>query len=168
MLNLDVRQRVVTAATVLVLASCGVLAASAQPPAPANQTTHAGEWILALTPGQVIRVIGVSNPWARRTPNPALISYAVLAAYGQVLFESKPMEVHHGAMVFSDVAHRVLNSQGEPGTGRLQVRVAYWVHAPAGTKSADLSVLAEVFDEATGRTVVRTGPISDVLYSAIH
>ena len=131
----------------------------------ATQAGKSGEWILALAPDETLRVIGVSNPWARQARGGAL-TFEVYSADGTSLFESPRIDVAPGAMVYADVARAGLNDPGDPNTRRLQIRVVFRTVLPPGGHSSDLTPLAEVYSSVTGATHQRTGPIADVLYSA--
>lgn len=124
-----------------------------------------GEWILAIAPGEALRVIGVSNPWARKSAA-VQMRFQIVNTYGKPLIEPVEMQVEHGKMAFSDIARGALNHPGEANTGRIQLRIIFEVLAPVGSTSLDFTPLAEVFDLTTGKTTQRTGPIADVLYSA--
>jgi hypothetical protein len=127
--------------------------------------TMAGEWILGVAPGEALRVIGVSNPWARRTDG-ATMRFRVIGSDGTTLYESDPMRIAHGSMGFTDVPRHEIAARGDPVNGRLQARVVFYVELRPGSGKADFTPMAEIFDLATGSTRQRTGPIIDVLYSA--
>ena len=131
----------------------------------AQPSTQKGEWILGIAPGEALRVIGVSNPWANKTAA-VQMTFQAFSAYGAPLAEPVELRVQHGAMAFFDISRSDLEHQGEPNTGRIQMRVIFEVVGPAGSRPSDFTPLAEVFDVATGKTSQRTGPITDVLYSA--
>jgi hypothetical protein len=127
--------------------------------------TMAGEWNLGVAPGEALRVIGVSNPWARRTDG-ATMRFRVIGSDGTTLFESEPLRIAHGSMGFTDVPRHEIAERGDPANGRLQARIVFHVELEPGSGKADFTPMAEVFDLATGSTRQRTGPIIDVLYSA--
>jgi hypothetical protein len=156
-----VQVAIVSLAAVGLYVSAGLL----HPVSARANSMQRGEWILAIAPGDTLRVIAVSNPWSRKTA-PVGLTFQVFDEYGTPLFESPEIQVSHGAMEFADVARHSLAIPGEPQTGRLQLRVVYAVVAPPGSRASDFVVFAEVFDQATGRTITRTGPVADVLYSA--
>lgn len=130
-----------------------------------EQTAISGEWVLALAQDETLRVIGVSNPWARVTQGGEL-TFRVLTADGTSLFASNKIDVAHGTMAFADVPRNALNDPGDPPTYRLQVRVVFRAVLRSGAQSGDFAPLAEVYNSVTGATTQRTGPIADVLYSA--
>lgn len=130
-----------------------------------EQTAISGEWVLALAQNETLRVMGVSNPWARGTRGGALM-FRVLGANGNLLFASNRIDVAYGTMAVADVPRNALNDPGDPNTQRLQVRVVFRALLPAGGMQVDFVPLAEVYNSETGATSQRTGPIADVLYSA--
>jgi hypothetical protein len=112
--------------------------------------------------GQSIRV-HVSNPAPQGAPAPlpVLMRVRVLDTSGGALAVSPLMTVGPGQTRSFSVKRTSLPPQGEPGTGRLQVRTETHLEIPSqpGGHSQIVLTVTELVQEATGR---HSGMIGDV------
>ena len=81
----------------------------------------------------------------------------LLNTEGEVIAESDEIRVDPGKIRFRDVARDQIRAEGDPGTGRIQVRSRVLVTISSFDVSRDgppLAVTSEVIDSSTGRTVL--------------
>ena len=81
----------------------------------------------------------------------------LLNTEGEVIAESDEIRVEPGKIRFRDVAREQIRAEGDPGTGRIQVRSRVLVTISSFDVSRDgppLAVTSEVIDSSTGRTVL--------------
>jgi hypothetical protein len=104
---------------------------------------------VGIIPGEGLRI---SVGSAANSSTTGWFRYSTTNPGGVPLYESEWIEVPQGGFDFSDVSRRDLNTEGEPGTRRVQMMVRVEIEAPSGSKPSDVIVSVEIIEEATGRT----------------
>jgi hypothetical protein len=105
---------------------------------------------VGIVPGEKVRLTVGNNA---ETPGSTVTwTYKVTNTGGDPLYESEGIQVSPGWFRYSEVSRGVLNTEGEPGTGRAEVMVTVAIEAPAGSNPEDLAVSTEVIKEETGAT----------------
>jgi len=163
--------RHISPAVIALFALCFVeTRANAQNPPRAFQIVSAGGDV-GLTRGQALRYtwVNLNEPDPRTREFELLgIQVRLLAASGIVIAQAAAPAVGAGAFQAFDFIRDQINLPGEPGTGRLQVRLdvsVYYARA-RGSEAFDITrqVLdafddgLEVIDRQTGRTAVSSKP----------
>ena len=106
--------------------------------------------LVGIIDGQAVR-ISVGNT-ANSSGTPIVWTYKVTNTGGVPLYESERIQVPGGEFCSSDVPRRDLNTEGEPGTRRVQMMVRVEIEAPSGSNPSDVIVSVEIIEETTGRT----------------
>jgi len=113
---------------------------------------------LGFAPGETARISVTLRRLANPGQPPINARIQLLDTEGRVIAQSDEIKVEPGQIRFWDANRNLIPVSGEPGTGRLQVRVRMLVT----TSSMDLdpeSVMPtiEIIDGATGRTLHNAG-----------
>jgi hypothetical protein len=116
-------------------------------------------WGIGVVPGQIARVtvIHPGSLTADSEPAPKFIWYMTIETVdGQLLKEVRDIQIAAGESYSFDFDPRVSGLKGEPGTGRLQLRVEVAIEEliVEGESETVIPVPLELFDARTGATQV--------------
>lgn len=107
---------------------------------------------LGIVPGEKVR-LNVAN--TEKSTGTLSLSFSYYLAHASnssssiPLYESEWIQVPPGEFRFSDVWHKDLNTEGEPGTGRAEVILRITIMAPAGSNMDNFPCSVEVIKDDT-------------------